>query len=70
MEKIHCVSKALLQFKNISLCFIYCHGRVRELLSFLEKSTKTFLQCDLQKNFVKHIENSQQHLLEKFIGNN
>ena len=36
----------------------------------LEKSRKAFLQCDLQKNFVKHIENLAQHLSEKRIGDN
>ena len=46
--------------------------RVRELLSFLEKSTKHF--CNLtykkKKKFVKHIENLPQHLLEKIVGDN
>ena len=28
------------------------------------------MQSDLQKKFVKHIENLPQHLLEKFIGDN
>ena len=28
------------------------------------------MQCDLQKNFVKRIENLPQHLSEKFIGDN
>ena len=42
-----------------------------ELLCFLEKSRKTFLQFDLQKkNFAKHIKNLPQHLLEKLIGDN
>ena len=46
-------------------------GRVRELLSLLEKSRKTLLQHDLQKKiFVKLIENLPQHLSEKLIGNN
>ena len=39
------------------------------MLSFLEKFRKTFLQFDLQKNFIKHIENLQD-LSEKFIGDN
>ena len=30
----------------------------------------TFLQCDLQKYFVKRFENLPQHLSEKFIGDN
>ena len=68
MEKIHCAPKVLLQFKNISFCFIQCHGRVHELLSVLEKSRNSFLQCDLQKNFFKIIENLPQHLSEKFFG--
>ena len=70
MEKIHCVPKRLLQFKNISFCLISCHGRVREVLSFFEKSRNTFLQSDLQKHFVKHVKNLSQHLSEKFIGDN
>ena len=45
--------------------------RQSELLFFLEKIIKTFLQFDLQKkNFVKHVENLPQHSSEKFIGNN
>ena len=37
----------------------------------MKQSIKTlFLQFDLQKNFVKHVENSPQHLSEKFIGDN
>ena len=51
---------------------MYCNRksmvRVRELLSF-ETSKETFSQFDLQKNFVKHIENLPQHLSEKFISN-
>ena len=37
---------------------------------FLKNLEKTFLQFDLQKDFVKHIENLPQHLSEKFIGDN
>ena len=72
MEKTHDVRKILLQFNKISLCCVSCHGRVRELLSFLEKPRKTFLQfhIGLQKNFVKLIENLPQHLSERFIGDN
>ena len=47
MEKTRGVHKILLQFKKISLCLIQCHGRVHELVSFLKKSTKTFLLFDL-----------------------
>ena len=53
----------------MSLCFDKCHGRVCELLSFLEKSEQTFLLFDVQKTFVKLIENLPQNLSEKFIGN-
>ena len=67
MEKLLGV---LLQFKKISLCFVSCHGRVRKLLSFLEKSRKTYLQLFTEQNFVQHIENLPQHLSEKFIGDN
>ena len=42
--------------------------QVCELLSFLKKCRKKFLQCDRQKAFVKCIENL--HLSEKFIGDN
>ena len=47
MEKNQGVRKVLLQFKKISLCFVKCHVRVCELLSFPEKSRKTYLQFDL-----------------------
>ena len=71
MEKIHGPREVLLQFNKIFLCFVWCLGRVRELLSFLEKSRKTFLRLDLQKkNFVKHMGNLPKHLSEKFIGDN
>ena len=63
--KIHGLYKACLRFKRS-----VCHGKVRELLSFLGKSRKTFLQFDLKKNFVKHIENLPQYLSEKFIRDN
>ena len=55
-------------FKIFHLGFAKCHGRVRELLSFVEKSGKVFLQFDLQKKkkIVKHTEN----LSGKLIGNN
>ena len=49
MEKIHGPREVLLQLNKIFLCFVWCHGRVRELLYFLEKSRKTFLRLDLQK---------------------
>ena len=62
--------QSLFAIQKISLCFIYCHGRVREPLSFLEKSRKTLLQIELQKYFVIHIKNLPQHLSEKFIGDN
>ena len=55
-------------FLKISLCFVKYHGKVRDLLSFLEKPRKTFLQFDLQKNFVKHIEILPLLLSKKFIG--
>ena len=46
-------------------------ARVGELLSFLEKSRKTFLQFDSQKKIVvKLIENLPQQLSEKLIGDN
>ena len=44
MEKIHGPREVLLQLNKIFLCFVWCHGRVRELLYFLEKSRKHF--CD------------------------
>ena len=46
----------MLQFRKMFLCLVQCLGRVRELLSFLEKSRKTFLQFDLQKKFVKTLK--------------
>ena len=67
LEKIHGVHDVLLQFKEIFFCF-ECHNRVRELFSFFGKYSKTFLQLDSQKNIVKHIENLEQHLLKKIIG--
>ena len=42
----------------------------RELLSFFEKSIKTFFQFHLQKSFVKRIENLLLQLSKKFIGDN
>ena len=60
--------KTCRNFKKLSLCFVHFHGRVRELLSFLEKSQKAFLKFDLQKKLCQHIENLLQHLSEKFIG--
>ena len=48
-----------------------CHGRVRELLSLLEKSRKNIFTIWFTKTiFVKHIKNLPQHSSEKFIGDN
>ena len=50
MEK-HTVSiMSCCNLKKISFCFVKCHGRVRDLFCFLEKSKKTYLQVDLRKN--------------------
>ena len=70
LRKIYTVSIKSCCFYEISLCSVQCQGRVRALLFFLEKSIKTFLQFDLKKNFVKHIENLQKQFFEKFIGDN
>ena len=58
----------LLQFKNISFCFIYCHGRVRELLSFLEASGNRFLRYDLQKK--KKLPQTLRKFTATIIGDN
>ena len=63
--------KTCCNFPKLFLCLASFHGRVRELLSFLEKSRKNIFAIRLtKKNFVKHIENLPQHLSEKFIGDN
>ena len=64
MEEIHGIHKLSLQSKKFFI--FYCHVRVRELLSFLEKCRKTFLQFDLQKNtnFVIYNKNLLQHVSE------
>ena len=64
MEKIHCDHKVMLQNKKSLSVFF------RELLSFLDKSMKTFLQFDSQKIFVKHIKKLPQHFPEKFLSDN
>ena len=40
MEKTRCPLKLVVIFKKLFLCLAKFHGRVRELLSFLEKSRK------------------------------
>ena len=41
-------------------------GRVRELVSFFQKSRRTFLQFDLRKkNFVEHIEKNTATFIGK-----
>ena len=49
---------------KISFCFAWCHGRVRELLCFLKKSIKTFLQMDLL--VLKKLRQTLRNI--KFIG--
>ena len=69
MERIHGVHSVLLLLKKSLFCLMPI--RICELpLFFLEKSAKIFLQFDFQKNFIEHIENLPQHLLEKYIGDN
>ena len=48
-KKIHGVHKVLLQFEKSLFIFLKCRSKVRGLLSFFEKSRKTFLQYDLHK---------------------
>ena len=53
--------------KKLSLCFVYFHGSVRELLSF-EKPKKNIFAIRLtKKNFVKHIENLPPHSSKKIV---
>ena len=70
MEKILCITKVLLQAKTSLLVLFNATAESVNCFFFLEKSRNKFLQCDLQKNFVKRIENLSQHLSEKFIGDN
>ena len=47
---VACCNQVLLQFLKISLCFVKCVGKVRELLSFLEKSCKILVHLTYKKN--------------------
>ena len=70
---MHEAHKVLLQLKQISLCFIWCHGRFRKLLFLsknLEKNIFVMWLAKYKKNFAKYIQKLLQHLQEKFIGNN
>ena len=70
MAKFTVSIKSFCSLKKFSL-FCLNPWQSRELLSFLEKSRKTFLHFDLQeKKIVKHVESLPQHLSEKFIGDN
>ena len=61
---------SLVQFqKNLFVLFNASAESVNYSV-FWKNLQKQFLQFDLQKNFVKHIENLPQHFLEKFIGDN
>ena len=71
MEKIHCVLKVLLQFKNISLCLFNATAEsVNCSLFFLKNLETHFCNMTCKINFVKRIENLPQHSWEKFIGDN
>ena len=60
----------LVNFKNYFFVWLNFTAEFVNWFLFLKYPEKTFLQFNLQKNSVKHIENLPQHLSEKFIGDN
>ena len=67
--KKHTVSLRLVViFKNYFFVWLNLTAESVNCFLFLKNPERTFLQFDLQKNSVKHIENLPQHLSEKFIG--
>ena len=65
-----CPVRLVVIFKNYFFVWLNFTVESVNCLLFLKNLENTFLQFDLQKNFVKHIENLPQHLSEKFIGDN
>ena len=70
MEKTWCPLRLVVIFKNYFFVWLNFTAESVNCSLFLKNLEKTFLQFDLQKNFVKHIKNLPQHLSEKFIGDN
>ena len=57
-------------FKNYFFVYLNFMAESVNCSLVLKNLEKTLLLFDLQKNFVKHIENLPQHLSGKFIGDN
>ena len=70
MEKTRCPLRLAVIFKNYFFVWLNFTAESVNCSLFLKNAEKNILQFDLQKNFVKHIENLPQHLSEKFIGDN
>ena len=70
MEKTRSSLRLAVIFKNYFFVWLNFTTESVNCSLFLKNLEKTFLQFDLQKKFVKHIENLPQHLSEKFIGDN
>ena len=70
MEKTRCPLRLVVIFKNYFFVWLNFTAEFVNCSLFLKNLEKAFLQFDLQKNFVKYIENLPQHLSEKFISDN